>query len=231
MTFVWPTAGRGLFCRGCGWGMGGEGGLMSNGSWWATLALLQTQGRVVLCKQATFCNIYDILSLLSHYMRAAMATREHWQQIDLRCCTFDWYLDRQWSFSALQWWLHREALGGGKCRRNVTPGKSARRKALSDEHGVSGSFLPPLCPRKNDLSDSGLLPPIRWSAGVNCVDMAKWKLAKDSLVELHVGGNHPEDRLISFCWSPATTASGSDCFHLDPSCVSKTKCGLWRHPT
>lgn len=49
-------------------------------------------------------------------------------------------------FSALQWWLHREALGGGKYRRNVTPGKSARRKALPDERRVSGSSLPPLCP-------------------------------------------------------------------------------------
>lgn len=55
-------------------------------------------------------------------------------------------------FPALQWWLHREAVGGegrggeGKYRRNVTPGKPARRKALPDERRVIGPSLPPLCP-------------------------------------------------------------------------------------
>lgn len=48
--------------------------------------------------------------------------------------------------SELWWCLQREALGGSKYRRNVTPGKSARRKALPDECRVSGSSLPPLCP-------------------------------------------------------------------------------------
>ena len=109
---------------------------------------LSTQGfKVSSCvNRLLFGNISDILSLLSVYMRAGTAKREHCQQIDPRCCSLDWYCYRQWSFSALQWRLHREALGGGKYRRNATLGKSARRKALSDEHRVSGSSLPPLCP-------------------------------------------------------------------------------------
>lgn len=49
-------------------------------------------------------------------------------------------------FSALHWWLHREASGGGEYKRNVTLVKSARRKALPDECRVTGSSLPSLCP-------------------------------------------------------------------------------------
>lgn len=49
-------------------------------------------------------------------------------------------------FSALHWWLHGEASGGGEYKRNVTLVKSARREAPPDECRVSGSSLPSLCP-------------------------------------------------------------------------------------
>lgn len=86
------THSRGGVCSAASGGAGGGvlGGSMGDGRPSGTSRRTNTRIlSVVLCQPATFGNIYDILSLLSLYMRAGTAKGEHWQQIDLRCCTFD----------------------------------------------------------------------------------------------------------------------------------------------
>lgn len=100
-----------------------------------------------MCSPGHVCHVSDILSLLSLYMGGGAAERA---STDSRLTPdavhlIDISTDND-PLSELRWCLHREALGGSKYRRNVTPGKSARRKAPPDECRVSGSSLPPLCP-------------------------------------------------------------------------------------
>lgn len=146
MTIVWPLAG-GVFV--------GGGGVLNVKHWWWALRERQV---VRLCvrrigfKVSSCVNWTHLVTFLTfcHYCHFTWELGQQRGSTDSRLTPdavhlIDITTDNDPLF-VLQWWLHREALGGGKYRRNVTPGKSARRKALPDECRVSGSSLPPLCP-------------------------------------------------------------------------------------
>lgn len=158
VTIAWPLAGAVFVFA--------QGGLPGLTNMWQGVRCWEWEGwtRVLLSfSSLPLQKILDLISLVAfcHYCHFAWVRggewRRLWQQIDPGCCSFDWYLYRQWTFGPFSFlpfvmcWLdgigNREQ-GEGVCGGgNVTPGKQARRKALHGQAEVSGFYLPSLCPR------------------------------------------------------------------------------------